>query len=259
MRGSREESDSRALYVTTSWDDGAPYDRRLSDLLLRYGVSGTFYIAKHVSRRGLSDEEVTELGNHFEVGGHGVNHLKLGRASAHDLSEEIYGAKAYIEDLTGRSVTSFAYPYGSYNPAAANLLGEAGFTVGRTTRAFSEPWADKPLEQGVTLQVARYGRAATERQLSRQRGTRLPELLRLADLPSDSQDNVSWTELALMSFNAVRSLGGVWHLWGHSWEIEQHELWSDLEIVLANISAQTDIRFVTNREIRAGLFCTEVR
>jgi hypothetical protein len=252
MTGSHVESSVSVLYVTTSWDDGSRHDLRLSDLLLRYGIAGTFYIAKNQSRRGLSDSEVRELGKCFEIGGHGINHLKLGRSAECDISEEIYGSKSYIEDLIGQQVTSFAYPYGSYNHTSVDCLAKAGFKLGRTTRAFSEPLVDAPLAQGVTLQVASYGRIATEKQLKRVRVSRLPERLRLAELKTDSESNLSWTDLALRSFEAVQGLGGLWHLWGHSWEIEEHGRWGELETVLSRISTHKAIRFVTNREIPSG-------
>lgn len=38
--------DKNACIVTTSWDDGQTFDEKLSSLLLKYGVKGTFYIPR---------------------------------------------------------------------------------------------------------------------------------------------------------------------------------------------------------------------
>jgi len=37
----------KAVYITTSWDDGHVLDMRLASLLTHYGFKGTFYISPH--------------------------------------------------------------------------------------------------------------------------------------------------------------------------------------------------------------------
>jgi hypothetical protein len=44
--------------------------------------------------------------------------------------------------------------------------------------------------------------------------------------------------------------GGYFHLWGHSWEIEELNLWSTLDAILGRLSGKSNaIEFVTNREV----------
>ena len=48
--------------MTTSWDDGDVLDIKLSQLLDRYGVKGTFYVAKQFRVNRLSEDEIRQLG-----------------------------------------------------------------------------------------------------------------------------------------------------------------------------------------------------
>jgi hypothetical protein len=42
-----------------------------------------------------------------------------------------------------------------------------------------------------------------------------------------------WVEQTERLLAHVAETGGVFHLWGHSWEIEEHDLWDDLDRALA--------------------------
>jgi peptidoglycan-N-acetylglucosamine deacetylase len=246
MRGS--DDTTAPVYVTTSWDDGAIHDIRLCELLLKYSIPATFYIPKNLTRRGLSDEQVKEIGTCFEIGGHGIHHRNLATCSVRQVDAEIYETKSYLEDLVGSHMTSFAYPYGAFSEIGAKVLRDAGFASARTTCAFSEPHTDWAYAQGVTLQAAPYSQTSLYEQMLIARQSRLPKLLMDAGL--DLKKPIRWADLALLSFEVIREFGGVWHLWGHSWEIENHNLWAEVETVIARVSSTRQrISFVRNSEI----------
>lgn len=48
----------------------------------------------------------------FEIGGHGVTHTMLSALSIGDQKDEIQTCRSQLEAVTGKQVTSFAYPYG---------------------------------------------------------------------------------------------------------------------------------------------------
>ena len=52
-------------------------------------------------------------------------------------------------------------------------------------------------------------------------------------------------------FDRVLNMGGVFHLWGHSWEISQHNQWAALERVLAYVAHRPGVRYLTNGAIPA--------
>ena len=69
----------------------------------------------------------------FEPGAHSVHHPALGLQEVPVQREEIMGSKARLEALTGRPVTTFAYPHGHYSATTKALVQEAGFSTACTT------------------------------------------------------------------------------------------------------------------------------
>ena len=59
-----------------------------------------------------------------------------------------------------------------------------------------------------------------------------------------------WDDIASRTLDFIISNGGIWHLWGHSWEIEEYDAWHRLEEVLIRITdlPQT-IKRVSNSEL----------
>jgi len=58
-----------------------------------------------------------------------------------------------------------------------------------------------------------------------------------------------WAELAKMLFDSVWQQGGIFHLYGHSWEIGELGLWDDLREVLDYVSHREGVLYLTNAEI----------
>ncbi len=68
-----------------------------------------------------------------EIGSHGMTHVHLTRVSPAQARAEIFDSKNKLEDLAGRAVRHFCYPYGDVNPAIRDLVGEAGYRTATTT------------------------------------------------------------------------------------------------------------------------------
>jgi peptidoglycan/xylan/chitin deacetylase (PgdA/CDA1 family) len=82
--------------------------------------------------RPLTREELRRLvGEGFvDVGAHSVSHPVLARLASRRQEEEIAGSKRELEEIAGRPVSSFAYPYGGasdFDEAAVSLVRAAGF------------------------------------------------------------------------------------------------------------------------------------
>jgi peptidoglycan/xylan/chitin deacetylase (PgdA/CDA1 family) len=65
---------------------------------------------------------VRELCRHDELSfqAHSINHLAVSRISEEMLKQEIEGCRKRIEEMTGREVHHFCYPYGSRNEVGAS-------------------------------------------------------------------------------------------------------------------------------------------
>ena len=89
------------------------------------------------THRLLLPEEIILLGkeNLFEVGAHSVTHASLSTQPIAFQRREIQLSKAYLDDLLGKPVTSFSYPYGDYTSETVALVKEAGFSCACSTKA----------------------------------------------------------------------------------------------------------------------------
>jgi peptidoglycan/xylan/chitin deacetylase (PgdA/CDA1 family) len=61
------------------------------------------------------------------IGAHTVSHPRLTALDDKKLTEEIRRSKTVLEDLTGRPVDLFAYPFGDADVRVSKAVGEAGF------------------------------------------------------------------------------------------------------------------------------------
>ena len=58
----------------------------------------------------------------------------------------------------------------------------------------------------------------------------------------------NWDLLGRRLFDEVCAKGGVFHLWGHSWEVDANDDWRRLRSVLDEL-CDKDVAFVTNGEL----------
>lgn len=66
------------------------------------------------------------------VAGHTRTHASLPTLGAEELREEVAGSRSDLEDLLGRSVDLFAYPFGHHDRAVRDAVAEAGFRAAFT-------------------------------------------------------------------------------------------------------------------------------
>jgi Polysaccharide deacetylase len=97
--------------------------------------AGNFHRVRD-SHRPLSGDELRALdGGIVEVGAHTVSHPSLTQHPPNVQRQEILESKRWLDDFLGRSVRSFAYPYGDHSHATAALVAQAGFELACTTQA----------------------------------------------------------------------------------------------------------------------------
>ncbi len=220
----------KPIFVTTSWDDGHKLDVRLAALLKKYGIKGTFYIApkdyEAASEERLTETQIKTLSESFEIGAHTMTHAHLTKLSDSEAKKEIEDSKHHLESVTGKLVTAFCYPRGEYRKKHVEMVRGAGFVYARTVERNSMALNDPPLEARTTVNTYNH----------------------YSDL-SNIVYNFQWDTLAKARFDEVLANGGVFHLWGHSWEIEEHNDWEKLEDVLAYIAHKEKVKYVTNSEL----------
>lgn len=233
--------------VTTSWDDGDPADLRLAELLGSRGLRGTFYIPNtgYDGRPTLDPAALRTLAaDGHEVGAHGVTHRTLPTLGSQELAREVRDCKSRLEDILGSKVPMFCYPKGRYNKNVIRALKAAGYEGARTTRMLALKLDFDPFEMPTSLQVYPHTRSTYLRNVAKARN-----IGRLYDYMTQFMRVESWVELGKVLFEFVLREGGIFHLYGHSWEIEELGLWDDLGEMLDYVSRRDDVVYVSNAEM----------
>jgi hypothetical protein len=214
------------LLATTSWDDGHPSDLRVANLLEKHGLSGTFYIPR-INTEGrpvMRQPEVAQLGSRFEIGGHTQDHISLAGVAPDRAMQQIRGNKLWLEDILGQEIHGFAYVRGHHDHTVRSLVAKAGYRYARTVRNLMSTPGRKRLEIPTTTQFfphrpVTYVKNYVSGGPSFQRTAILSAVLGKGDLA---------TRLLITAQACLRS-GGSFHLWGHSWELDEHGLWPELD------------------------------
>lgn len=137
--------------VVITFDDGFANQMSAYEQLQKHNMKATFYVivggqlsqgclGLERSRLDCGDdylnwEQVKALAESdlVEIGSHTFDHPDLPTLSTAEQLHQISASKRYIEQKLGREITTFAYPYGKFNPSIAQLVQNAGYQSAVTT------------------------------------------------------------------------------------------------------------------------------
>lgn len=217
------------MRFTSSWDDGHPLDLRVAELLARHGFQGTFYVPRTNSegRPVLSTSQLRSLAAGFEIGGHTLDHVRLHRVSMSEAWRQVVVGKQRIEDELGRPIVGFCYPGGNHDPRIRRIVRVAGFRYARTVASFHVEAPRDAYRLGTTIQLYPHSPTTHLKNFVShgQWGARLSAFRHTLRAPS-------FRRLLESLLEAAHETEGVFHLWGHSWELEEYGLWRTLDDLL---------------------------
>jgi peptidoglycan-N-acetylglucosamine deacetylase len=240
-------TNNKLRIVTTSWDDGDIRDRRIAELLGSHRMTGTFYvpIEPFNGNQALSHQDLRSLnGDGFEIGGHGVAHEIMSEIPLKKVESVVSGCKATLEDILGNRIRMFCYPRGRYTGQVVEALKHAGFEGARTVRLLATENKYDRYNLPTSIQVYPHTRTEYLRNIARARsaGTLYDYVARLG-----FEDG--WVGLGKTLFDRFLEDGGIWHLWGHSWEIDELGLWDELAEMLDYVSGREDVLYLNNGDV----------
>ena len=226
-------------YFTLSFDDGITQDRRVIEILKKYGVScATFninsgllgvswsWVGQRLGNPALTHIRFTEeelssgIYDGFEIAAHSLKHLSF-KTLDNDpelFAQHVLGDLANLERIFGKAPVGMAWPGGDTE------------------------YTEKSIELLERLTPVKYARAANPHY----RFT-LPRRF-LKWHPTCSIMSGSCVRLAEKFVSAECTEDMLFYAWTHSYELDDKNAWDKLERLLQIIVAHDDIVLVTNGE-----------
>lgn len=159
----KQRFDKDKKWIMLTFDDGYKdnYENAFP-ILKKYQFKGIIYILDGVKYNKwdvddknnpekefplMNVEELLEMQKYgIEFGGHTSTHPKLAELSLENVKKEIILSKNNIENLVGKELLSFAYPYGSLNEDVKKIAQESGYQFAVATDSGSITFSDDLFE-----------------------------------------------------------------------------------------------------------------
>jgi peptidoglycan/xylan/chitin deacetylase (PgdA/CDA1 family) len=101
-------------------------------------LDGSYYLSKEAIK------EMSDYG--IDIESHTVHHVKLDEMTYDQQLKELQDSKKILESITGKEVSSIAYPFGNFNEDSIKAAKAAGYTLGFTTNRGLSDMDDNPLK-----------------------------------------------------------------------------------------------------------------
>ena len=221
--------------VTFSFDDGVTQDKRLIEILNKYGLKATFNLNSallglngelnrnnHIVRHDKnSAEKVAEIYRGHEVAVHTLVHPNLTELADNDVFWQVEADRKLLESLVGYDVRCMAYPCGGVNNderVASVIKNRTKIRFARTiTSSYSFDIPDNLLRYNPTVYYI-------------------------------EKDKLFSLGEAFLKLKADKPQ--VLYVWGHSYEMDAEYIsWQEFEEFCKMISGKDDIFYGTNGQI----------
>lgn len=201
------------MKLIASFDDGTAQDIRIAELMTEFDIETIFYwpVNTHLTneihgRTSLTDKQMNEIAKYFEVGSHTVTHPLLTRIDFESARKEIFESRIILQNKFSQNIDSFCYPRGYSNPAVQEAVIEAGYTNARSTLVGYVHESENPYFIQTAVHVA---------------------------CDRKEYAGMNWFDYGMKLLEIARKIpDSVFHLWGHSWEIDKNSTWNLFELFL---------------------------
>ncbi|MDR2535638.1 MAG: polysaccharide deacetylase family protein [Treponema sp.] len=223
--------DGKMKAITLSYDDGVEQDRKLVEIINRFGIKATFnlnsgiqsnagsFCKKDLVVRRMNIQDLPSLYKGHEIAVHSLTHPHLEQLEGETIQNELEQDKLNLERIFNAKVQGMAYPFGTYNNQVVQAAMCCGLKYARgvvSTHRFSIP--QTPLEKMTYQPTCHHNE---------------PTLLSLAE-----------------QFLALKpDKPQLFYLWGHSYEFEADHSWHIIEEFCRLIGGREDIFYAVNAEV----------
>ncbi len=225
-------------FVTFSYDDGITQDRRLIEILDKYGLKCTFNLnsqllgtaksliceektVAHVKPRAV---EVKEIYQNHEVAAHTLTHPHLYGLPEEELIRQVEEDRKILSEIMGYEVQGMAYPYGDSDDRIAEVIGV--HTKIRYARTVSNTHNFEPQTNLLRFHPTVYHREKEQ-------------MMRLA------------REFVELQTDTPK----LFYIWGHSYEFDIDNSWAWFEEFCKIIGNKEDIYYGTNTDVLEKMGC----
>lgn len=103
-------------------------------IMKKHKVKGTifpFTNAVDQNKNFITSTQIKEMdaSGFVDFGSHTVNHVHLSKESSAKIRYELIESKKFLENILGKPVMTFCYPYGDNSPAVVKQVKEAGYAI----------------------------------------------------------------------------------------------------------------------------------
>ncbi len=207
----------RKKAFTLSYDDAWPEDRRLIEMMNKYGIKATFNI--NSGEKLFTDiSDPVELYKGHEIAVHGLSHAYFDRVAPQTATYEIMKDRENLERIFGGSVRGLAYPYTAFNDETPAILKSCGIAYARTATCSGS----------FTMPSDWYKWHPT--------------------LEHQSRELMTYCERFLttdMSFNQC----SLFFIYGHGFQLNKFDNWERMEELFKEIGGRDNVWYATNIEI----------
>ncbi|EFB75178.1 polysaccharide deacetylase family protein [Subdoligranulum variabile] len=220
------------MRIIFCWDDGALQDQKLFALHEKYELPGMFFVptSNREGREVLTPAMIRQARSPWVAfGGHTHSHVYLTQIPAEQIEPEISANQNYLQEVLGEPIAHFCLPGGKYKREMLPLL----YRYFRTVRT-----ADTMCfrNRGPLYRPALHFYPRGVKSL-------LGNALRNHSFP---EARLVWARRREPYFTLLRELlqyeeprnDAMVMIWGHSWEIEELQLWEELEALFALCSTR---------------------
>ena len=220
--------------INFSWDDGSIQDIKIAEMFNKYCVKSIFYIPSTNHERKFIGKNQINIINDLGmlIGGHTKTHRYLNTIPKDEVQEEVVSNKIYLENTIAKKIDSFCYPGGRTNSYIEKIV-KKNFKKARTAKTLCFNEKNENFNINPTFHFYDRGKKSILKNVIQNNIEFLPLCLKYIE-----KDYFTFIKKIIMELHERESVYNI-NIWGHGWEIQNENLWSELNDFMKFITSNS--------------------